>query len=92
MQKLLFNIFILCAILFVLVILFEETLTPWFSQWGNPAEVQNSVLFYLMLVGVGALGLAFLKTIIGIVVILLLLLLLFILFQMDIIYIVQVVS
>ncbi len=92
MQRFVLNIFILCVVVFLAVILFEESLTPLFEQFGNPIKVQNSVLFYVMLVGLGALALVFLKTIIGIVIILLLLLLLFILFQMDFIYIVQVVS
>lgn len=92
MRRALLQIGILSAMLFLIVFVLGAQLSPLFAKFGNPTSVQNSLLFYLLLVTVGAIGLFLLKPLIGIVLLLLLLLLLVILFQMDVIYLIHVVG
>ena len=92
MRRVLLKLGIISALLFVIIFIFGGQLAPLFEKLGHPAEVQNTVLSYLLLIAVACAGLYFLKPLIGIFILLLLVLLLFMLFQMDVIHLINIVG
>lgn len=89
MRKILLKIGIVCVASFILLSLLGSYLYPLLEKFGDPRHVENALLFYIMLIGIAALGLFILRSLIGIIIIALIIVILFILFQMDILLLVN---
>jgi len=89
MRTLFIRIAFVAALLFIVLYVWGDHFTSFYTHFGDPVQVQNVLLFYSALVAVACLGLFLLKPLIGIVIFVLILLILLILFQMGMIHLVR---
>jgi hypothetical protein len=81
MRTFLLKVAIIAFLLLGLVSVFGPQLHPLFSNFGHPEEIRTTVSSALLIAGVGALALIFVRTLLGFVLILALAVLFFILLQ-----------
>ncbi len=81
MRTFLLKVAIIAFLLLGLVSVFGPQLYPVFSNFGHPEEIQTAVSSALLIAGVGALALIFVRTLLGFVLILAIAVLFFILLQ-----------
>ena len=81
MKSIMLKLAILAFVSLSIIYIADDTLNPFYENFGKSEQVRSNITFALLIAGIAALALLFVRTIIGIALIIAVGVLLFILFQ-----------